>query len=387
MAAACLVARVLWHFQYLALLCNFLGATGEDVLTLTGDTFAATVEAAPLILVKFYAPWCGHCRRVAPDYEQAAGILKGRVPLAKVDATVEATLAEQYKIEGYPTFYLFRRGVPEEYTGGRQASGFVQWMEEQMGPAVTTLASDTDLQAQLGQRGSKLFFVGRGDKALLDIFKELAEEHRSLGSFFYVETQEAALVEIHRGADEVVQISAPDAMDSAKVLDFINAEMLPAFGEIGEDNYEPYLRKSGQGIVWACFQPDTLREDVIRHTPAFREVAAAIPHLPVVYTDTQEYEEHVKEELGCTSFPMLVVQLGNMTAGEEAKRYRKLLLEEEMNGQALTAWVQSVLAGQVEEDDGLDELDEPDEDDLVDEEGADGASGGGSEGTAAKTEL
>ena len=40
------------------------------------------------------------------------------------------------------------------------------------------------------------------------------------------------------------------------------------------------------------------------------EVAAATPHLPVVYTDTKEYEEHVKDELGCTDFPMLVVQLG-----------------------------------------------------------------------------
>merc|ERR1719409_281604 len=103
------------------------GASAEDVLTLTGDNFEATVKANRLILVEFFAPWCGHCRRIAPEYEKAAGILKGRVPLAMVDATVETVLADQYKIEGYPTFYFFRHGVPEEYTGGRDSDGFVQW--------------------------------------------------------------------------------------------------------------------------------------------------------------------------------------------------------------------------------------------------------------------
>lgn len=378
-----LLLRPLRAALWLFVLCR---ASAEDVLTLTADNFVATVKANPMILVEFYAPWCGHCKRLAPDYEQAANILKGRVPLAKVDATVETALAEQYKVEGYPTFYFFRHGVPEEYSGGRQSEGIVQWVEEQVGPAVKTLASERELKAALLMRGSKVYIVAKGDQALMDIFKKLAEVHRTLGTYYHLETEDSPLVEVHRGLDEVKQLAEASVRDSDQVLAFINAEMLPAFGQIGEDNYEPYLARSGKGIIWACFHPESFREDAVRHMATFHEVAASFPHLPVVYTDTKEYEDHVKEELGCTEFPTLVVQLGNLTAGDTAKRYRKVLLEEEMNGKALTSWVQSVLDGAVDEDDGLDDLD--DEDDYEDANGEDGevASEGGA-GSAAKTEL
>merc|ERR1712139_456047 len=103
-------------------------------------------------------------------------------------------------------------------------------------------------------------------------------------------------------------------------------------------------------------------------------------------TDTKEYEEHVKEELGCADFPTLVVQLGNLTAGHDAKRYRKILLEEEIIGKALTSWIQSVLDGKVEEDDGLDELDEDDIDEEGDAAAAGEATAAGS-ASAPKTDL
>merc|ERR1711865_1080744 len=143
------------------------------------------------------------------------------------------------------------------------------------------------------------------------------------------------------------------------------------------------------GIIWACFHPDSFREDAALHMAAFREMGVAVPHLPVVYTDTKEYEEHVRDELGCNQFPMLVVQLGNLTAGQEAKRYRKILLSEEMNSKALTSWIESVLAGKVEEDDGLEELDEDDDDDEVGDEGEAGAGGVAATGAASapKTDL
>lgn len=364
--------RLLW-------VATFLGASrGEEVLTLTGETFEATVTATPLILVQFFAPWCGHCKKLAPEYEGAAKVLKGRVPLAKVDATVETTLADQYKVEGYPTLYFFRSGVPQEYTGGREADNIVEWVEQQFGPPVKVLASAKELDAELKQRRSKIYFVAKGAQPLMEMIKGIAETHRQLGTYFHVESGDVHQVEVHRGVDEIAVLAGADVGDARKVLDFILAEMLPSFGEINEDNFEPYLAKSGKGIVWACFKPESFREDASHHKPAFRELAAAFPHLPVVYTDTKEYVEHVKEELGCVDFPTIVVQLGNLTARNETKRYRKVLLDGEITGQTLTSWVQGVLDGHVDEDDGLDELDEPDEED---EAGEDGDAGG------AKTDL
>ncbi|OWZ14598.1 Protein disulfide-isomerase domain [Phytophthora megakarya] len=123
----------------------------EDVLVLTEDNFAEAVSGHDTLLVEFYAPWCGHCKKLAPEYSVAAKNLKELDPpirLAKVDATAEAKLAEQFAIRGFPTLKFFKGDVEavKDYDGGRTAPEIEKWVVKKSGPAVKIIETAEELE-------------------------------------------------------------------------------------------------------------------------------------------------------------------------------------------------------------------------------------------------
>uniref|UniRef100_A0A674JAV3 Protein disulfide-isomerase n=1 Tax=Terrapene triunguis TaxID=2587831 RepID=A0A674JAV3_9SAUR len=118
------------------------------------------------------APWCGHCKALAPEYAKAAAALKAdgsEIRLAKVDATEESELAQQFGVRGYPTIKFFKNGdksSPREYTAGREADDIVNWLKKRTGPAATTLADAAAAEA----------LVDSSEVSVIGLFKDVASE-------------------------------------------------------------------------------------------------------------------------------------------------------------------------------------------------------------------
>ena len=115
------------------------GIDEKDVVVLTDSNFDDNVYGTDgAWFVEFYAPWCGHCKSLAPEWAELATELKGEVKVAKVDATENKQSAEQFGVRGYPTIKFFPAGAGKDsswamnYDGQRTSAAMAEWARDKM---------------------------------------------------------------------------------------------------------------------------------------------------------------------------------------------------------------------------------------------------------------
>jgi protein disulfide-isomerase-like protein len=119
---------------YLFLVAKLYNCEEESIiLELTDKNFDENINKHNIILVLFFAPWCGHCQYFEPKFLEAAKTLKKQnspTCFARVDATLNEKISERFKINGYPTVWFKFNGNWEEYLGGRESEQIVEWINQ-----------------------------------------------------------------------------------------------------------------------------------------------------------------------------------------------------------------------------------------------------------------
>jgi len=216
----------------------------EGVLVLTEDNFQEAVDSNEFLLVEFYAPWCGHCKSLAPEYAKAATALAEKdspIKLGKVDATEHSKIAEQFEVRGYPTMKFFKAGKDTEYNGGRTAETIVSWLEKKTGPAARALATVEEAAAFIAD--NSIAVIGFFEDAESDDAKAFLAAAAALDDYPFAITSEAAVIAEHKKDSSVTIFKNFDdgradlegAVSEETVTAFVTGNSLPLVVDFSQD--------------------------------------------------------------------------------------------------------------------------------------------------------
>ncbi|KXN90554.1 Thioredoxin domain-containing protein 5 [Leucoagaricus sp. SymC.cos] len=149
-----------------------LNTKGEVLSIHDKATFDSTLEKGPAF-VKFYAPWCGHCKKLRPTWINLAAHLQNKVTIAEVDCEAHGSLCASQKIQGYPTLIFFTNGVRSEYTGGRRLDQLRAFAETASEGRLHPLHSDAELAQHVEDHDVLYLFLYSTSNG--DIIKSLRE--------------------------------------------------------------------------------------------------------------------------------------------------------------------------------------------------------------------
>lgn len=326
----------------------------ENVLVLKEANFEKALSDNEHILVEFYAPWCGHCKALAPEYAKAAGMLKEQgsaIKLAKVDATAESKLAEKFEVHGYPTIKFFKLQKPVEYGGGRTAPEIVSWLAKKTGPPAKELKTADEIKEFTEK--SDVMIVGFYKDKESDAAKAFIEAAQGVDDLeFGIVHDEALAKENKVEGDNLVLFKKFDEgrVDydgehvGESIIKFIKANQLPLVTEFNDENAPKIFGGDVKKHV-LLFASKKQGEFQVIHESFSAAAKEFKGNVLFVLVDTDvEDNSRISEFFGIDAKEIPTVRLINL-AEDDMTKYKPQTTE--LTTDSVKAFVQDVLDGKL----------------------------------------
>lgn len=208
-----------------------------DVISIKKDN-REDIFNHPISMVKYYAPWCGHCKALAPDYESAATELKGVVPLFEVNCDEDRELCDEAGIRGFPTLKVYANGIyVDDYNGPRNKKALVDFMLEKSLPPASE--ADANKLKQVLDSNDYSVILQTKDSSEIDEFQNVARKMNKYAKFLYIKDKL-----LDSTVDTIVKLNRPKIFES-KVLE----RTLTYTGKLAEADLEKWIRDNIIGLV------------------------------------------------------------------------------------------------------------------------------------------
>jgi protein disulfide-isomerase A1 len=336
-------------FICLSLFANIRCVEEEDkVLVLDDNNFDEELKKHKSILVEFYAPWCGHCKTLAPEYAKAAEILRGLESpfyLAKIDATVSSELSQRFSIEGFPTLKFFRDGVWKDYDGGRTAEEIVQWVKKKLLPPSTELKSIEEIEKIKNDNVVTVIYFGDINSDHFKTFMKVANKYEDVifghtinPEFFEkYELKSSGGIILFKKFDEGKNVFDQILLEDY-LTDFINTYSVPLITKFDDRAADAIFGREKAAIFYIRSESKPKQDEVF--TKLAKDYRGKI--IFVATDHTSEIEEKLMEYYGLKEADLPHVRITDVKGDSDIFNY---VLSGEITEESVSKFIQDFLDG------------------------------------------
>ncbi|MBW0533190.1 hypothetical protein O181_072905 [Austropuccinia psidii MF-1] len=291
----------------------------SQVISLDVNNFQSTIDSHKLIMVEFMTPWCGYCKALMPEYENAAKTLHSRnITLAKVDCSApeESELCQKQEVTGYPTLKIFEDAKVSDYNGPRKSDGIVSFMVKRSLPAISIITSDNHTDFTQSSDVVVVAYLDQSDHESLEVYTSYAKSKRDDYIF--------GVCHDHSSIKDVSSLSRPslvvwkkfdegrndfhgEKFTADSVTKFVSSNAVPLLDELSPNNFEFYST-SGRPLAYIFIEAtNPYRESLLKSLePLAKESKGKINF---VWIDALKFADHAKSlNLPANHWPEFVIQ-------------------------------------------------------------------------------